>query len=133
MAAIGLVALKYVEEDNRRRREICGLYDELLADDPCITRIPITEGCVPSRHLYQVLIDRRDEVVGQLQAARIYPGVHYRDNTVYGMYQNAAGSCPTATRASDRLLSLPLHLRLTDPDVRRVATELRAAVRRLTP
>ncbi|MCC7450158.1 MAG: DegT/DnrJ/EryC1/StrS family aminotransferase [Anaerolineae bacterium] len=129
MAACALVALKYVDEDNAFRREVCAWYDELLADEPRIERIPITPDCVPSRHLYQVLLDNRDEVVGVLNRAKIYPGVHYRDNTLYGMYRTAHGTCPKAAHASDRLLSLPLHLRLTRADVERVAHELKTAVR----
>jgi dTDP-4-amino-4,6-dideoxygalactose transaminase len=47
--------------------------------------------------------------------------VHYRDNTMYSMYRYAAGSCPNAHGVSKRLLSLPLHLRMTENDVSRVS------------
>jgi dTDP-4-amino-4,6-dideoxygalactose transaminase len=93
--------------------------------------VPMNPDCVPSRHLYQVLVDHRDEVVGKLQQAQIYPGVHYRDNTVYGMYSDQAGQCPAAESASNRLLSLPLHLRLTQDDVLRVSQALKKAVQEL--
>jgi dTDP-4-amino-4,6-dideoxygalactose transaminase len=129
MAAIGLVSIKYVDEDNAYRRQIAAWYDELLADEPRIQRIPVVAGCEPSRHLYQVLIDNRDDVVSALNRAQIYPGVHYRDNTLYGMYRYAHGTCPNAAHASDCLLSLPIHLRLTRDDVERVASELKVAVR----
>jgi dTDP-4-amino-4,6-dideoxygalactose transaminase len=76
-----------------------------------------------------VLIDDRDEVVSALNRAQIYPGVHYRDNTLYSMYHASHGTCPNAAYASDHLLSLPIHLRLTREDVERVAQELKAAVR----
>jgi dTDP-4-amino-4,6-dideoxygalactose transaminase len=128
MAAVGLVALKYVDEDNDFRRQVCAWYDELLADERRIERVPMAPDCLPSRHLYQVLIADRDAVVGRLQAEKIFPGVHYRDNTVYSMYRDQAGRCPVADRASNRLLSLPLHLRLTREDVARVAACLKAAV-----
>jgi dTDP-4-amino-4,6-dideoxygalactose transaminase len=129
MAAIGLVAIKYVDEDNRYRRQIAAWYDELLAEESHIRRIPMAPDCEPSRHLYQVLIDDRDEVVSALNRAQIYPGVHYRDNTLYNMYRASHGTCPNAAYASDHLLSLPIHLRLTREDVERVAQELKAAVR----
>jgi dTDP-4-amino-4,6-dideoxygalactose transaminase len=129
MAAIGLVSIKYVDEDNAYRRQIAAWYEELLVDEPRIQRIPLAADCEPSRHLYQVLIDNRDEVVSTLNRAQIYPGVHYRDNTLYGMYRYAHGTCPNAAHASDCLLSLPIHLRLTREDVERVATELKAAIR----
>lgn len=129
MAAIGLVAIKYVDEDNAFRRQVASWYDELLADEPRIERIPMAPDCELSRHLYQVLVNARDEVMMALNQAQIFPGVHYRDNTVYPMYRHAFGACPKAALASDRLLSLPLHLRLTRADVERVAHELKSALR----
>jgi dTDP-4-amino-4,6-dideoxygalactose transaminase len=126
MAAMGLVALRYVEEDNERRRQVASWYDEALAGAAGIERVPMAAGCVPSRHLYQVLVEGRDEVMVKLNAAAIYPGVHYRDNTLYRMYAGA-DSCPRARRASDRLISLPMHLRLGEADVARVAATLREA------
>ncbi|HRE47985.1 MAG TPA: DegT/DnrJ/EryC1/StrS family aminotransferase [Aggregatilineales bacterium] len=129
MAAIGLVAIQYVDEDNTYRRQVAAWYDALLADEPRIERIPIPPECEPSRHLYQVMVDRRDQVMAALNAERIYPGVHYRDNGHYRMYHQWLGRVPQAARASDRLISLPMHLRLTRADVERVAAALLAAVR----
>ena len=129
MAAMGLVALRYVEEDNARRREIAAWYDEALSGAAEVERVPMAAGCVPSRHLYQVMVDGRDEVMVKLNGAGIYPGVHYRDNTAYRMYADAAGTCPRAHRASDRIISLPMHLRLQHADVTRVASELVSALR----
>jgi dTDP-4-amino-4,6-dideoxygalactose transaminase len=130
MAAMGLVALRYVEEDNSRRRQIAAWYDEALSGAAGVDRVPMAAGCVPSRHLYQVMVDGRDNVMLKLNAAGIYPGVHYRDNTAYRMYADAAGTCPRAHRASDRIISLPMHLRLEHADVARVASELVTSLRR---
>jgi len=130
MAAMGLVGLKYMEADNAVRRSLAAAYDEALAGAPGVERVPMAPGCTPSRHLYQVLVDRRDEVMVGLNARAIYPGVHYRDNTLYRMYAEAEGSCPRARRASERLISLPLHLRLTPDQVARVATALREVAAR---
>jgi dTDP-4-amino-4,6-dideoxygalactose transaminase len=75
-----------------------------------------------------VLVDQRDEIIRFLNDQSIYPGVHYADNTGYPMYQDAAGTCPNAARAAKRAISLPLHLKLTKDDVRRVAEQLHKAV-----
>lgn len=130
MAAIGLVALKYVEQDNAYRRQICAWYDELLGSEPRIQRVPLAPGCVSSRHLYQIMVDKRDEVMMGLNELQIYPGVHYRDNTVYPMYAYAAGTCPRSMRASERLISLPLHMRLQPNDVERIGKTLLVIVSR---
>jgi dTDP-4-amino-4,6-dideoxygalactose transaminase len=127
MAAMGLVGLRYLDEDNAFRRQVAEWYDEDLAGAPGIERVPMAPGCTPSRHLYQVLVEERDRVMVALNAAGIYPGVHYRDNTAYRMYAAGAGTCPRAARASARIISLPLHLRLTRPDVARVTGALRDA------
>lgn len=128
MAAMGLVGLRYLESDNERRRELAGWYDEELAAVAAVERVPIAPGCIPSRHLYQVLVEDRDEVMARMNVLGVYPGVHYRDNTLYRMYQHAAGTCPRARHASERLVSLPMHLRLERGDVARVADALRKSV-----
>lgn len=129
MAVMGLVALRYLDHDNAYRRQAATWYDELLGDK--MERVPVAPGCEPSRHLYQVLVDHRDQVMLALNGHGIYPGVHYRDNTVYRMYADGQGSCPRARDASNRLISLPLHMRLTHADVRRVSAALRETVTRL--
>jgi dTDP-4-amino-4,6-dideoxygalactose transaminase len=68
-----------------------------------------------------VLVDNRDELILTLNENGIYPGVHYRDNTEYQMYRYANGTCPRAQEVGRRILSLPLHLRLTRQDVDRVS------------
>ena len=127
MAGIGLVSLKYLEEDNAYRRQLAAWYDEGLASAPGIELVPMAPGCESSRHLYQVMVDRRDEVMLGLNAQQIYPGVHYRDNTLYSMYAHAH-PCPRARRASERVISLPMHLQLDRDDVMRVCDSLKRLV-----
>ena len=126
MAAMGLVGLKYLDQDNAYRRQLASWYYELLLspkDDHTlpITIPPVIPPCEPSRHLYPIMVDNRDELMVFLNAANIFPGVHYRINTDYPMYRYAQGTCPNAERASRRLISLPMHLRMTRADVERVA------------
>jgi len=73
------------------------------------------------------MVNRRDEVMVALNAAKIFPGVHYRDNASYAMYAGQP-PCPVAHRASDRLISLPMHLQLDRSDIRRVCDRLIAIV-----
>lgn len=129
MAAIGLVSLKYLEQDNAYRRQLSAWYDEFLQDEPCIQRVPVAPGCLSSRHLYQIMVDSRDEVMLALNNAQIYPGVHYRDNTLYRMYAYARGTCPHSMAASDRVISLPMHLRLSYQDVEYISTTLKSITR----
>jgi dTDP-4-amino-4,6-dideoxygalactose transaminase len=127
LAGIGLVSLKYLEQDNAYRRELSRRYDERLAGVAGIERVPMAPDCEPSRHLYQILVDRRDEVMVALNHEKIYPGVHYRDNSLYPMYADQP-PCPRARRASDRVISLPLHLRMDAADVDRICDALQRIV-----
>src|SRR4030042_5189186 len=113
MAAIALVQLKYLDQDNVYRRQLCDWYIAKLENRKELKMIPVAPGCEPSRHLFQVLVDNRDELILALNEQGIGLGVHYRDNTEYKMYRYARGSCPHAHGVSNRILSLPLHLRLT--------------------
>ena len=127
-ASIGLVQLKYLDQDNDRRRAIAALYDSLLADAPGIKRVAHAAACKSSRHLYQVRVRNRDAVLEYFYAREIFPGVHYVDNTEYAPYSDAQGTCPQAQAITRELITLPIHLRLSDEDCRRVASVLRAAV-----
>jgi dTDP-4-amino-4,6-dideoxygalactose transaminase len=123
MAAIGLVSLRYLDHDNAYRRQLATWYTELLGGHPYIEIVPIAPGCEPSRHLFQIQVGHRDEVMVALNSVGIYPGVHYRTNTLYRMFADAL-PCPNAQCASDRLISLPLHLRLQRRDLDRVCDSL---------
>ena len=124
MAALAIVSLKYLEQDNAERRRICDLYDAVLAGDDRVRRVPTAPGCVSSRHLYQVLVDDRDRVMTEFNQRGIFAGVHYRDNSDYSVYRPYAGGTPRAAAASSSLISLPLHLRLSDDDVEYVGRTL---------
>jgi len=122
MAAIGLVELRYLERNNAYRRQICSWYDQGLSALPQIERVPVAPGCESARHLYQIQVNNRDELMLALNEAGIHPGVHYRDNRRYRMYAEECDTCPVSTRVSERILSLPLHIRLSREDVDSIVT-----------
>ena len=130
MAAIALVQLKYLDGDNTRRREIANRYRAGFAPYSNIRTIPVPTACESATHLFQIRVSNRDELMEALNHAGIFPGVHYRDNTLYRMFSYGDGTCPRARMASDEIISLPLHLRLTDADVDRV---IAAVVQRAAP
>lgn len=117
MAGIGLVQLKYLDQDNAYRKQLAQWYDEGFRGQANINPVPVATGCDSSRHLYVIETDKRDELLLALNESDIYPGVHYRDNTEYSMYAYAKGTCPNSHRISERILSLPMHLRMTKADV----------------
>jgi dTDP-4-amino-4,6-dideoxygalactose transaminase len=132
LAAMGLVGLRYLDEDNAYRRRLADWYDEDTEGLSGVEGVPIGPECMPSRHLYQVLVEHRDKVMAGLNRRGVYPGVHYQDNTHYRMYAHGRGTCPVAARASERVISLPLHLRLTKDSVLHVTRALREAIHEAT-
>jgi dTDP-4-amino-4,6-dideoxygalactose transaminase len=132
MASMGLVGLKYLEQDNDRRREICSIYEKEfnLTGVETIKMSEITTK--PSRHLFQIVVENRNNIIEYLNINNIYPGVHYRDNTKYNMYKDQYGNCPNSHSLSEKIISLPLHLDLTNDDVYRVIEKTIEAKNKLT-
>lgn len=121
IASIGLVQLKYLDEDNAARRNMAALYDKLFANNPNVHPIPVNYKDECSYHIYAVEVDNREALMKVLNDSDIYPGVHYLDNTEYHIYSHDHGTCPNAHRISNRIISLPLHLRLTKQDIQLVS------------
>lgn len=128
MASIALVQLKYLEEDNQKRREIASEYEKLLQTEPKVRIIKTAPGCTSSKHLFQICVDKRDELISHFYKNDIYPGVHYIDNTLYPVYSYAKETCKNSIKMSESLISLPLHLKLTDEDVNKVVSVLKEGI-----
>lgn len=124
MASMAIIGLKYLEEDNQRRREICSLYNKYFSGTKVKSVSMSPETTVSSRHLYQIVVPERNKIMEYLNTQGVYPGVHYRDNTHYKMYNYGFGTCPKSHKVSEELISLPLHMRLTDEDVKYVAEKV---------
>jgi len=121
MAGIALAQLPYLDEENARRREICGIYDKAFEGNPNIRiiRAPYAEEC--AYHLYEIAVPDREALLGELAKHDIYGGVHYRDNTEFSMYRYAQGTCPVAHEVTQHIITMPLHMYLSDEDVNRIA------------
>ena len=121
MASIGLVQLKYLDRDNAYRRQLASWYRDRLGQYPDkIKLVRVEEGCESACHLFQICVDDRDALMMALNAAEIYPGVHYANNINYRMYDYAKGTCPYADYVSEHTISLPMNLYLTYEDVQKI-------------
>jgi dTDP-4-amino-4,6-dideoxygalactose transaminase len=130
IASMGLVQLKYLEDDNNRRIEIASVYDECLKNVSKLEIIRIAPNCISSRHLYQVCVEKRDEIVQYFYENDICPGVHYIDNIAYKMYSYAEGTCPKARQKSNTLITLPIHLCLSNDDIHKVVDVLNKGIKK---
>ena len=128
MAAMGLVQLKYLEQDNDKRREIASYYKEKLKEIKGISIVDDNSFIErSSRHLFQILVNpnQRDNIINNFYENNIFPGVHYIDNTNYEMYSYAKGTCPKSHLYSNSLITLPIHLDITQSDIDIVCTVLK--------
>ena len=120
MAAIALAQLPYLDEENAYRRKLCSIYDEMFAGNEKIRIIgaPYRDEC--AFHIYELVVPDREGLLAELAKHDIYGGVHYRDNTEFSMYTYAQGTCPKAHEISQHLITMPLHMYLSEDDVRRI-------------
>ena len=129
MASVALAQLHCLDKDNDIRRNISKRYDEAFARYPKKIRlVEYADNVESSRCLYQIIVEGRDELVKYLAECGINAGVHYVDNTNYRMYAYARGTCPKAAYMSEHMITLPLHLYLTDEDVEKVIKSVIAFV-----
>jgi dTDP-4-amino-4,6-dideoxygalactose transaminase len=129
-AALGIHQLHRIEQNWLRRREIWDHYQQAFADlSPGCPAEP-EEHTRHAYHLYTLNIDERDcgmsrdEFIGQMNAAGIGVGVHYRSLAQQPYYQDRfgwqPGDYPVSTSFGDSTVSLPLGPGLGDTEVDRI-------------
>lgn len=120
MAALGIVALKYLDKDNQYRRDLAARYQQNLQGKIAYIKHASEQ---TSRHVFQVVVKDRDIIIQHLSEHDIYPGVHYRQNTEYKPFLTSE-KLEKTKYYSDRVLSLPLHLDISFKEVDRICDAL---------
>ncbi len=133
-ASLALPQLEKLEGFLAVREYLAERYDELLFESTGIDLVDRGPAGLLWRHalhLYQVAIDggrpRRDEIVSRLQRDGIGAAVHYIGVNHHPGYQTP-NRYPVSDRASESLITLPLHPSLALADLERVVTALTRAV-----
>ncbi|MBU1348546.1 DegT/DnrJ/EryC1/StrS family aminotransferase, partial [Patescibacteria group bacterium] len=110
-----------------RRRSIAARYRAGLAGIP--VALPPDVGARHVFHLFVVTTDRRDALKEHLASRGIGSAIHYPtacpDQPVYAS-RGIAGTCPNATAAAARILSLPMFAEMTDVEVDEVIDGVRS-------
>jgi dTDP-4-amino-4,6-dideoxygalactose transaminase len=124
----------------QRRHEIALAYTAAFADLPEL-EVPTSRTDVRHAwHLYLLRLElqrlsvTRDEFIAELQAAGIGTSVHFIPIHHHRYYRDRYGfgstAFPVTNAEFERVLSLPIYPGMTDGDVDRVVTAVRAVVRR---
>lgn len=125
-AAILRVKLKYLDECNKKRKNLASIYDTLLANCKIIRPIE-KEFARHVFHLYVIRSKERDMLQQRLSESKIQTMIHY---PVPVHKQNAYAdlgsdiSLPVTEKICGEIISLPLHPALSEDQARTVAMEI---------
>jgi dTDP-4-amino-4,6-dideoxygalactose transaminase len=132
-AAVLSLKLRRLETANTARRTHARLYDQLLADEPRVTRPAEASHNLHVYHIYAVRVNDRDEVLQRMAAQGVNCAVHYpvpiHLQKAYGFLGLKRGSFPVAERCAQEFLSLPIYPELLDEQIHFVVDTLKAALR----
>jgi dTDP-4-amino-4,6-dideoxygalactose transaminase len=136
-AAFGLVQLDHVDAAIERRRQIDGMYRQLLSDVPGV-RLPMAcaresmNGSYFPIRVTPAYPLSRDALYEALKAARIYARRYFypllSDMPMYSGLPSAHAPLPNARAASQEVLCLPIHPTLSNAQVAEVVRTVRAPV-----
>jgi dTDP-4-amino-4,6-dideoxygalactose transaminase len=137
-AALGIEQLKKARAFADKRAALAAAYDKALADLPVILPPQPPAGQTHAWHLYVLrLADdaaiSRDKLIEHLFEQGIGCSVHYIPLHLHPYWRERYSlqpqQFPHSQRAYERMLSLPLHTRMGEADVHRVAQAIRHALR----
>ena len=120
--------LKLLDRWNQKRREVASRYRNGLSGLPLdfIKENPANEAV---HHLFVVMTDRRDQLQASLAQDGIPTGIHYpvpiHRHKAFATEAFAQCQCfPVSERASERLLSLPMHPHLTEIEISKILEQV---------
>jgi len=123
-AALGLTQLAKSDRFHARRRAIARAYDDALSGIEGLRTPQVEDMDGHAWHLYLLQVDGRDRFIEDLAARGIGTSVHFIPLHHLSYYRERYGyrasDFPVATRAFERIVSLPIYPRMTDADVARV-------------
>src|SRR5256885_11657326 len=137
--ALGLWQLRKLERSQRRRREVVAAYQAAFAGEEAL-ELPVERPWVKHAwHLYVLRLRLaalrigRDRFIEELATRNIGTSVHFIPIHLHPYYRDkyrySADAFPVAYDSFQRMLSLPLHPRLSDQDVADVIEAVHHVVR----
>lgn len=118
-AAIGVAQLNRAHKMFAKRQELSSFYHKQLDEVSEIrTLLPPSKAIVP--HIYPLMFKNsnvRDLVRGALSEKQIQTSIHYFPNHLLSKYKDSAKSFPVTEDLYGKLLTVPLHVDLTQHDI----------------
>ena len=133
-ALVGLEVLKTLEQTTVKRRHNALLYDNGLCDLPQVLIPPRNDTIRHVYHLYQIEVDRRDELLAWLLSHDIEAKVHYpiplHLQPGFSFLGYRLGQFPRAEAFAYNHVSLPIHQFLEDRQIEYVIDCIREFYKR---
>lgn len=125
-AAIGLVQLRKLKENNEKRKKITEIYNKMLDGIPWIKTPVVKPWVKSSHHNYVVRVDKkiRDKVVDYLSSKGVATSVHYVPNHYYEIYKKFPNNVPVTEKVWQELFLLPIFPDLTLEQVKFICQTL---------
>jgi len=119
-STIGIVGLREVRANNKRRKEIADYYLENINNN--IIRPDYKKNRKSSHHFIPFFFKDRECIYNKLIAENIFCGMHYKRNDLYSMYEDfiKINDCQNAEWFQNHEMTLPIHLGLTDIDLEKI-------------
>jgi dTDP-4-amino-4,6-dideoxygalactose transaminase len=141
-SALGLVQLKKLDRNNRKREELVATYREELHGVNGIS-IPFTRfKGYPSYHLFPILVhpkgkisssSPRDKLIEGLRNFKVQTSIHYPPIHLFSLYRRkfgfTEGMLPKTEEVSRREITLPLHPLMNSGDVKWIVKRLKEIMR----
>jgi dTDP-4-amino-4,6-dideoxygalactose transaminase len=130
-AALGRAQLRRLRSEFAPARvHLARRYVRLLDSVPHVRHLHLDYGNVVP-HIFPILIEngRRDAVRQALREDGIESGIHYKPNHLLSFYGGGTPRLPVAEALYQRLLTLPLHVELTEGDQDRIVRVVDRCVR----
>lgn len=118
-AALALVQLRRLDKTNKKRRELSKRYDENFSKSSFFVKVlHIDSDRISSRHQYIIRVEEkdRDSLINWLTNHKIISGVHYKPINLYPIFSEH-GSTPITDQEWKKMITLPLHPKLTIKDI----------------
>lgn len=126
-AAIGLVQHDKMDRFREQKCAIVERYNRELSGMPGLKllKTPLEEA-FPFFYIVRVQNGRRDELMKYLKEQGIGTGVHYIPNHIQPLFAESRVALPVTEAVFEQMLTIPLHCELTDDDVTKVISSIKA-------
>jgi len=138
-STLGLVQLKKLDRNNYKREKLVGIYREELQGVVGFSLPFLKFKGNPSYHLFPILLApsiNRNKVMERLKEFGIQVSVHYPPVHLFSLYRKRFGykmrMLPKTEEVGKREVTLPLHPRMTEKDVKWIVKKVKIVIRELS-